>query len=120
MLPLQSWTFAPLITTERVPAAASTNRLRLVPGLARSVGFGPVSSLPNRAFALLHLHFATANLLRRVPRTPQLKLPKFDLKRHSAPSVEKFDVQNYHREIHSGVDSTDSHYEDEREMLYKC
>ena len=42
-------TLAPAITTPSGPPSASTSRLFLVPGLPRSVGFGPVSSPPNRA-----------------------------------------------------------------------
>ena len=47
---LVSWTLAPATTRLRGPPSPSTNRLRLLPALPRSVGLGPIASPPGELY----------------------------------------------------------------------
>ena len=47
---LVSWTLAPATTRLRGPPSPSTNRLRLLPALPRSVGLGPIASPPDELY----------------------------------------------------------------------
>ena len=80
---LQSWTLAPAGTRPVGPPAASTIMLRFVPGLPRSVGFGPTRSPQNAPCSWRSRHSANANRHRQVPRSFRSTLPTIARKRLS-------------------------------------
>ncbi len=102
-----SSTLAPAITAASGPPCSSANTIRFVPGLPRSVGFGPTSP----RCALCHAHHpqpATFKIRLSCPRTVGSSPPADVQSRLALSNVETGDAPCCHHRIPTAVCSTDT------------
>ncbi len=93
---LKSLRFAPATTMARGMPLASVSKLRLVPRLARSVGFGRVLFHPAAPWSSRHPSTASASPRRQIPRRPPAPSPMSSRTRppRSTPRSSEFHTLN--------------------------